>query len=447
MVQTAWKTEYRVGISISGATTSVQRLLPDSLAGAELGTEEAVKIAQVALRDYFATDVEDTVSFKRIKARSDKWVNRLDHTFVWERTSAKVDSAEFRVNAVVQGDRFGGAFFSFKAPESFMRDLREKRMKDTVLSILQGIAAFALVVLGSTTFFKLYREGAISWRIPTFVTLLMAAGYLINVVNTLPLFYQGFRTSQSMITFLGNKAIGFFVSLALAPLLMGVVAALAVVLYRRCLPDQPGPGEWVGCLKRNSEAGQLLIDSFLSGAGLYLIFQAIAGIRVGVKHDYFMKYATANGYSMPGMEIFVPFFDAVSALSKGVGGFFVLVAIALVVQRYVKNWKWVLVLLLLQPIISQMKMAQDWTNGLVIVGITIVQCLAGVAFVVKVVRFNLLAYFIAYQFVPMVYTGLRMMDSSVVWYDANGAAVILLGLLPLLVGIYWVVRSRQKTAV
>jgi len=226
---------------------------------------------------------------------------------------------------------------------------------------------------------------------------------------------------------------------------MGVVAALAVALYRRCLPDQPGPGEWVGCLKRNSEAGQLLIDSFLSGAGLYLIFQAIAGIRVGVKHDYFMKYATANGYSMPGMEIFVPFFDAVSALSKGVGGFFVLVAIALVVQRYVKNWKWVL--LLLQPIISQMKMAQDWTNGLVIVGITIVQCLAGVAFVVRVVRFNLLAYFIAYQFVPMVYTGLRMMDSSVVWYDANGAAVILLGLLPLLVGIYWVVRSRQKTAV
>ena len=114
MVQTAWKTEYRVGISISGATTSVQRLLPDSLAGAELGTEEAVKIAQVALRDYFATDVEDTVSFKRIEARSDKRVNRLDHTFVWERTSAKVDSAEFRVNAVVQGDRFGGHSFRSK---------------------------------------------------------------------------------------------------------------------------------------------------------------------------------------------------------------------------------------------------------------------------------------------------------------------------------------------
>jgi hypothetical protein len=29
-----------------------------------------------------------------------------------------------------------------------MRDLQEKRMKDTILSILQGIAAFALVVLG-----------------------------------------------------------------------------------------------------------------------------------------------------------------------------------------------------------------------------------------------------------------------------------------------------------
>jgi hypothetical protein len=40
-----------------------------------------------------------------------------------------------------------------------------------------------------------------------------------------------------------------------------------------------------------------------------------------------------------------------------------------------------------------------------------------------------------------------MMDPSVVWYDVNGVGMVLLGLLPLLLGIYLVARDKQKDAV
>ena len=123
-----------------------------------------------------------------------------------------------------------------------------------------------------------------------------------------------------------------------------------------------------------------------------------------------------------------------------------MVVVALVLKRFVREWKWVLVLLLSTTIISQIGMAQDWNHGFVIVAITVVQCLVAAVFIVKVVRFNLLAYFIAQLFIPKVFNGIRLMESSMTWYDVNGAAVIFLGLLPLWVGIYFAVRSREAVA-
>ena len=61
----------------------------------------------------------------------------------------------------------------------------------------------------------------------------------------------------------------------------------------------------------------------------------------------------------------------------------------------------------------------------------------------KIVRFNLLVYFMASVFVTMIPTGIRLLGSSMTQYDVNGATVILMGLLPLFVGIYFAARGSR----
>ena len=435
------KTEYRIGISDSGKLASLSRLLPDSLAGAELSSEEARRVAEAVLMTHFAIDVRDASLFAELEAKNDKREHRMDHSFVWERIAAKVDSGEFRVNATVQGDSFGGASFSYKAPESFLRELRERGIKDAVVNSIRMIMVALLFIFGSIAFFKMYRESTIAWRVPLIVGAIVIGGGVISLVNGLPLFWRGFQTSQSMMTFLGMKAIGTVTMIFLSPLFMAVIGALAIALHYHYVPGHPDPIVWVGRLWRGEGRGALVFDSFLSGAGLLLILQAFAVFRVDVKNRFFFQYADPGSFSLPWLDTYIPFVEGFSSVFSDVGRFLMLLALVLVVKRYVGQWKWVIVLLLLPSVMDQINLAEDWTHGSVIVVITVVQCLAVAAFAVKVVRFNLLAYFLAQMFIPKVFTGLQLMASSMTWYDANGVGVIVLGLLPLVVGVYFVVRG------
>jgi membrane protease YdiL (CAAX protease family) len=437
------KTEYRIGISDAGELATLRRLLPDSLAGAELGADEARQIAQTALMNHFSVDVRDSLSFNLIEAKSDKRESRLDHSFVWERLATKVDSGEFRVNATVQGDSFGGASFSFKAPESFLRDLHESGIKDAVVWTIQVVLTIAVIILGSITFFKMYREGVITWRVSLILGALVLAGGAIGQVNSLPLFFRGFHTSQSMLIFLGLKGVTTLMALVFLPLFIVVTSALAISLYRHHVSGHVGPVVWVERIRGGDGPGRLVLDSFLAGTALVLILRGFATFTVDVKNDYFLHYSTSSAFSLPWLDTYAPFVEGLSDVLSGIGGFFAVLVLVLVVKRYVGAWKWVLVLLLFPSVLNQIRLAQDWTHGFVIVAITIVQWLVVAIFLVKVVRFNLLAYFVAMVFIPLVFSGVSLLESSMAWYDANGIVVILLGLLPLWAGIYFAVRGRE----
>ncbi len=437
------KTELRVALEPTGKLASFQRVLPDNLPGAELSSEEAQGIAVSALSRHFNLDVTDTTLFKRIEASSDKREHRLDHSFVWERFTERVGEGEFRVRAGVQGDSIGSASFGFKAPETFLREFRENGVKEAVVGVVGILCVVALVVFGTTYFFRYYRDGSIVWRGAIVIGVLVAISQVIGQINGIPTFFLGFKTSQSMATFLGLKAVGFVTMLAIVPGLVAALAALAVALQKDLVPDHADLLTWFGRFRRGEGYGPLLLDSCLGAAALVMVPRAVAAVRVHVKHFHFPQYGDTNPYSLPWMHDLLPAVNGVDDVLSGLAGFLGTVAAVLIVKRVVKEWKWVFTIFIGVGCIQQIGMSKDLTHGFVIVGITVVQGLLTAGIIRYVTRFNLLAYFISSVFEPNVSHGLLTMDAEILWYQANGAVVVLIGLLPVLVGVYTALRSRE----
>ena len=143
------------------------------------------------------------------------------------------------------------------------------------------------------------------------------------------------------------------------------------------------------------------------------------------------------------MHDLLPAVNGVDDVLSGLAGFLGTVAAVLIVKRVVKEWKWVFTIFIGVGCIQQIGMSKDLTHGFVIVGITVVQGLLTAGIIRYVTRFNLLAYFISSVFEPNVSHGLLTMDAEILWYQANGAVVVLIGLLPVLVGVYTALRSRE----
>jgi len=437
------KTEYSVAISQSGELASLRRTLPDSLPGAELASDEARPIAASALKKHFSIDVSDSVRYKPIEVKSDKKENRLDHTFVWEYLDTKVDSGQFRVQAFVQGDSFGGASFGFKAPESFMRELNERSITDTVVSSVSTIAVIVLVVFASITFFKLYRSGDIAWRVPWIVGGLALTGSLIKFANEMPLVLKGFRTSQSMMTFVGMKGVGLVGSMVIVPLLLVVISAMAIALARTCIPGHPGPVAWFNRLRSGEGRGHLILDAVLVGGGVSLVSRAMGAVERKLSHEWFLEHWRATGYSIGSLDEYSAFLNTVSDLFMGCSFFLAALAAVFVIKCLFREWKWVAALALGATAFGQIDNAETLSHGAFQIAVNVIQMGVLLLFIVTFIRQNLLAYFVGIVFLAKISGGIRLLESSVGWYDLNGAAVIAIGVVPILVGVYQVVRGRS----
>ena len=101
-------------------------------------------------------------------------------------------------------------------------------------------------------------------------------------------------------------------------------------------------------------------------------------------------------------------------------------------------------LILASVVVGEIQIAKDVSHGAFLVMAGLLRYFALGLFVAKVVRYNLLAYFLGLAFFSNIPGGIRLMASGVTWYDINGIAVIALGAVPLLVGSYQVLRSSPE---
>ena len=157
------KEEYFVSIGPRGAVISFDHTVAENAPGPMWPADSARVAVQAFTRDSFHVDLADTTVYQLLEATEEKQEARTDHHFVWESTTDKVEEGEFRTVTRFQGDQFGKFDLWYKAPEEFLRELRERGLKDSVGPVLIGIVLIMSLVLGGIYFFRSYRDGAISW--------------------------------------------------------------------------------------------------------------------------------------------------------------------------------------------------------------------------------------------------------------------------------------------
>ena len=160
------KEEIQVRVDASGSVVGVNHIIPETRAGPELETEAARAKAEAFVEERFERPVTDSTQYKLLEARSEKEKERMDHHFVWERIDRKIEDGEFRVNARVQGDEVG--FFStrYKAPEEFLRSLRERGTGQALASTVPVLLGLATLILAGIYFFRHFRAREMRWRLP-----------------------------------------------------------------------------------------------------------------------------------------------------------------------------------------------------------------------------------------------------------------------------------------
>ena len=430
------KEELTIGIDGHGELSYLSHAVPESQEGAELEIEKAEVIAREFLLQYLERDVADTTLYKRLEGRSSKRENRVDHSFVWERTDIKVEDGEFRVIASVHGDRIGRGYKAYKAPEEFLRELRERTAKSSVVDTLGTIFLLATLVLCVIHLLRAYRQGDVEWGLP------IRLGLLVGLVA---LFYRDFDTSVALGTFLVKEGIGLALKIAGIAIMAFLAGALGDTFFRSERPGEMQLAGWIDVLRLRAGSAALwgqvvfLVLCWLGisrGLGVYTARLNLA---------FLGEYLTASGGTPASINTWLP---ALGELIDEVSGIlFVppLVLGVLFVWRRTAGRTWLLVLgvvlvLLFRSVVSP---AKDFHHaGFLFAGFLPMVLILGYL-VWKHTRFNLLFY-VVMTWGSLVSLGIRYFEFEAGYFKINGVLMVLFGCAPLFLALLAWHRERAS---
>ena len=440
------KEELTIGIDGQGELSYLSHAVPESQEGAELEIEEAEVIARDFLLGDLRRDVSDTTLYKRLEGRSFKRENRVDHSFVWERTDIKVEDGEFRVIASVHGDRIGAGYSTYKAPEEFLRELKERTAKSSVVDTLGTIAIFATLVLCVIHLLRAYRRGEVKWGLPLRLGLLVGLVALLEAFNGLPVFYRGFDTSVALGTFLGKEVIDLAVKIAGGAIMAFLAVALGDTFFRRERPGEMQIAGWIDVLRLRTASASLWLQ-------VVCLVYCLLGIRRGLSvysahldRAFLDDYLMAGGGSPADINSLVP---AIGELLDGCIGLLsipLLLAVFLVWRRTVgRTWPvilGVLIVLLFQSVIGP---AKDLYHAGVLLAWYLPRVLIWGFLIWKYLRFNLLCY-VVMVWSNMILSGIRYLEFEAAYFEINGLLMVLFGLGPLFLALLAWHRERAPAA-
>jgi len=439
------KEEIRVGVDASGHPAMFEHTIPETRAGAEVSADSARSAVEAFVRRHLNRDLTDTTRYKELEARSRKRASRLDHHFVWERVDRKVGDGEFRVVTRVQGDRVGHVHLTYKAPEAFLRELNRKRAMDIIPTLFMMAFMIPAGVVAVVAFFKSIRAGQVTWGLPLRVGAFGAILTLIATANGLPRIFQGYDTSQAMGTYLGRMLIGRATVVAMAGLGIAVATAAAVAVFRRFRPQEAGPEQWLRAIWSRAGSFAFWRDTLILGAALALVESGTSQFEVFAKHTWLAGYLKPAGTGPPGLDLWLPFVGAATGALWLPVVLPLLAAFVVVWLRIVKRRSALALLFLALAIVMGAGESAESTNHfLALAGLDLVTTLGTVLLVGWVVRYHVLAYVMAIWSMEVLGRSTALLGTGMPWYQANGAALLIFGLVPL--AIVGAAYLRQRKA-
>ncbi|MEW5806952.1 MAG: type II CAAX endopeptidase family protein [Acidobacteriota bacterium] len=227
------KVEYRLYISPDGQISGYQRILPEDAAKEDLGASGALKIAE----DFLTQDVGFSLSnYALIEQSFRSLQSRTDYFFTWERTNFRIADATYRVTVTVQGNEVGSFHQFLNLPEEWRRAYSRMTSRNDLLQNITFLATLPLFIAIPVLLLLRMRRHDIRWRVGAFLALTLFTLYLLQGMNSIPIFLTGFDTLQSIGSFAGRVALQTIILALTNAALIFIIASVSESLYREQFP-------------------------------------------------------------------------------------------------------------------------------------------------------------------------------------------------------------------
>ncbi len=208
--------------------------LPEDEPGAALDVSDARSIAvKTAEALGIAWDEYEPISASKEVLPSD----RVDHTFVFERSERDLGEARYRLRLVVSGDRLTTFAREVFVPEAFVRQYTEMRSANETLAAGASVAMLLLYIGGGCIgAFFLMRQRWILWQ--TALRWGIIVGVLQGAValNQLPLSWVYYDTAISVNDHIIEQVVGAVIAALVTALALTLSFLIAESLSRRAFP-------------------------------------------------------------------------------------------------------------------------------------------------------------------------------------------------------------------
>jgi Type II CAAX prenyl endopeptidase Rce1-like len=435
------KEEYLVVLRPDGALHSVHHVLAETAPGASLPDEQAIPIAETFLREQKGLDL---AQWKLVGNASEKLPARTDHTFTWEQTNALAppvagdEGAHIRIELKVQGDEVSGYRTFIHIPEEW----ELKQTQSTLLNTLQSVGFVALLsALGIAVLVVFLRNlkqpslTSVPWRRLAGWCLPVLVASLATFLTLQPQYLAKYPTQVPFKIYLGTALIG----VALGSTLFYTAAFFLFGLAWFFLTHTYGAGRlrgWRGMPAAYYRDALLIgICGFAILAGLHHLPDVAARFWPAPRHSLPAAVPEVLDASQPALYAIAV---AITRSFFTVGG----LALALGFASWYLRRAWQQTALLLAVavlLVAPSGSAGDFLQSAAVTFVSLAIIWWGAQ---RVVRFNVLGYFLMTALLLLAGPALDLLRQPNSFFHANGWALAASGVVLLL----WLLRAWQRPA-
>ncbi|MBP1621529.1 MAG: Abortive infection protein, partial [Acidobacteria bacterium] len=403
-----------------------QHVLREEAPGASL---EAAAARAMAERHLAEVGFEPAaLEFK--EGRSEQRPARLDHEFTWKDPARSAGEAEYLVSVAVQGDRVDAEQRRLKLPEAWERDReRQTVLRYGLLAVKIGMLSL-LIVHGLLAFYHGIRGGGLPWRRIGVAALLFAVPAILALSLELRLAWVQYQTSMPEALFRVSLLLGFAVTavllVAMIVLALGTLAACfpqaVAVTVRDARRPVAASAAWVAL----AVLGAWSVLSAIKALALAAAPRLFPDLPVGVPSE--VATALPGVAALGGATTRALFTLAVAALAAHLWQR---------VGRLPLRW-----LLAAGFVVALIPSGADASWPELAAGLAGAVAAAVVAFVLarRLLVDAPLAWVVSAALLALFTQAVPLLRQDAAFYQANGAAVLLLGAL---VGGWWLFGGRR----
>jgi hypothetical protein len=354
----------------------------------------------------------------------------VDHTFVWEQVTPlaggpKADDAAFtRIELHVRGSEVSTYRIFVKLPEQWVREVEHESVVNVLRTVWPLVFFVAIAVFGLVVYFRNLKQQAatsIPWRKLIYYGICAFAAFIVSAVCNWPVILHAYKTQIPYKAFVGTIGIGWIIIGGIVLAGVTFLFGLGWFFWTRAGNADKVPG-WLNMPRKYYR------DAFIftiAGGAAWMGFQRLVFLLT-------QKLAGPNSdaVTFSGFDSLSP---AAQSISSALLSTFLATAIVAIAGGLIATYaqsRWPQAILIIAAAFAEVGSEESGLAFMIAFGFTVLKLYIIWWVILKIVRYNLLAYFLLLAALLLLSAGTSLVAQPNAYLRSNG--MIVLGALALL---------------